>query len=89
MVAGIAVALVSSGCTGIREISYEGYLVARFFQSFGIGPSANFGLSIIKDVSWEYERGFLVGLWAMAANMGTLFGGLGTCTVVCCNRLQQ
>lgn len=31
----------------------------------------------MNDISWEHERGFRVGLWAMSANMGTLVGGLG------------
>ena len=77
MIIGTTIALISSGCTSIRSISYGGYLAARFFQGFGIGPAANVGLSIVNDVSWEYERGFRVGLWALSANMGTLVGGLG------------
>ena len=77
MILGTAIALISTGCTSIHGISFEGYLVARFFQGFGIGPSANVGLSIVNDISWEHERGFRVGLWAMSANMGTLVGGLG------------
>ena len=77
MIVGTMVALVSSGCTSIHGISFTGYLVARFFQGFGIGPAANIGLSIVNDISWEHERGFRVGLWAMSANMGTLVGGLG------------
>jgi MFS family permease len=77
MILGTTIALISTGCTSIHGISFEGYLVARFFQGFGIGPSANVGLSIVNDISWEHERGFRVGLWAMSANMGTLVGGLG------------
>jgi MFS family permease len=77
IILGTCIALISSGCTSIRGISFDGYLVARFFQGFGIGPAANIGLSIVNDISWEHERGFRVGLWAMSANMGTLVGGLG------------
>lgn len=77
MIVGTTVALISSGCTSIHGISFGGYLAARFFQGFGIGPAANVGLSIINDISWEHERGFRIGLWAMSANMGTLVGGLG------------
>lgn len=76
MILGTTIALISSGCTSIHGISFGGYLAARFFQGFGIGPAANVGLSIVNDISWEHERGFRVGLWAMSANMGTLVGGL-------------
>ncbi|KUJ21877.1 putative MFS transporter [Mollisia scopiformis] len=76
MIVGTTIALISSGCTSIHGISFGGYLAARFFQGFGIGPAANVGLSIVNDISWEHERGFRVGLWAMSANMGTLVGGL-------------
>ena len=54
-------------------------MAARFFQGFGAGPAANVGLSIINDISWEHERGFRIGLWAVAANMGSVLGGLSKC----------
>ena len=76
MIVGTCVTLNSSGCTSIHGIRIESYLVARFFQGFGIGLAANIGLSIVSDISWEHERGFRVGLWAMSAKTGTLVGGL-------------
>ncbi|CZR57085.1 uncharacterized protein PAC_06974 [Phialocephala subalpina] len=76
MTLGTTIALISSGCTSIHGISFGGYLAARFSQGFGINPAANVGLSIVNDISWEHERRFRVGLWAMSANMGTLVGGL-------------
>jgi hypothetical protein len=38
IILGTFIALISSGCTSIHGISFDGYLVARFFQGFGIGP---------------------------------------------------
>jgi MFS family permease len=52
-------------------------MAARFFQGFAAGPAANVGLSIINDISWEHERGYRIGLWAMSANVGSVLGGLG------------
>lgn len=70
-------AVVASGCTSLKDISYSGYMAARFFQGLGAGPAANVGLTIINDLSFEHERGFRVGLWAMSANLGTVLGPLG------------
>ena len=75
MVGGTAIALVASGCTGIHGISLNGYMVARLFQGFGASPAATVGLSIINDVSWEHERGFRIGLWVMAIDLGGVCGG--------------
>lgn len=75
-VASTAVAVLASGCTGIKNQSISGYMAARFFQGFGAGPAANVGLSIINDISFEHERGFRVGLWVAAANVGTVLGGV-------------
>jgi MFS family permease len=79
MMASTAVALVASGCTSIHGESIGGYMAARFFQGFGAGPAANVGLAIINDISWEHERGFRIGLWAMSANIGSVLGGLSQC----------
>lgn len=75
MIGGTAIALIASGCTSIQGISLHGYMIARFFQGFGASPAATVGLSIINDVSWEHERGFRIGLWVMAIDLGGLFGG--------------
>lgn len=75
MIGGTIIALVASGCTSIRGISLNGYMVARFFQGFGASPAATVGLSIINDVSFEHERGFRIGLWVMAIDLGGLCGG--------------
>lgn len=76
MIASTAVALLATGCTTIIGQSISGYMAARFFQGFGAGPAANVGLCIINDISFEHERGFRVGLWAAAANIGTVLGGV-------------
>lgn len=76
LIASTALAVLASGCTSIKSINYGGYMAARFFQGLGAGPSANIGLLIIHDVSWEHQRGFRVGLWTSAANTGTCLGGI-------------
>jgi MFS family permease len=75
MIGGTVIALVASGCTSLRGISFSGYMAARFFQGFGASPAATVGLSIINDVSFEHERGFRIGLWVMAIDLGGLCGG--------------
>lgn len=80
MIAGTTIALVASGCTSVEGISLHGYMTARFFQGFGASPAATVGLSIINDVSWEHERGFRIGLWVMAIDLGGLLGGLSKMT---------
>lgn len=79
LVLGAAIALVASGCTSILSVhglSSRGYLAARFFQGFGMGPAFNVGLAVVGDLSWEDERGVRVGLWALAGNLGLCVGGL-------------
>ncbi|GAM33406.1 MFS transporter [Talaromyces pinophilus] len=72
----LLVAVVASGCTSIKTINFGGYMAARFFQGLGAGPSANIGLVIIHDISFEHERGLRVGMWTIAANAGTVLGGV-------------
>ena len=81
MILGTSFALVVSGCTGLKNISYRGYMASRFFQGFAVSPAATVGLSIINDLSWEYERGFRVGLWVLAIDLGAVFGPLSTLTL--------
>ncbi|KAJ5219302.1 MFS transporter [Penicillium cinerascens] len=76
LIASTAIALVASGCTSLKGNSLSGYMAARFFQGVGAGPSANIGLTVINDLSFEHERGFRVGLWAMSANVGTVLGAV-------------
>ncbi|KAJ5549110.1 MFS transporter [Penicillium frequentans] len=76
LIASTAVAVVASGCTSLHGNSLSGYMAARFFQGLGAGPSANIGLTVINDLSFEHERGFRVGLWAMSANFGTVLGAV-------------
>uniref|UniRef100_A0A093UNJ7 Putative transporter n=1 Tax=Talaromyces marneffei PM1 TaxID=1077442 RepID=A0A093UNJ7_TALMA len=76
LIACTALAVLASGCTSIKTINFEGYMAARFFQGLGAGPSANIGLVIIHDISFEHERGLRVGMWTIAANAGTVLGGV-------------
>lgn len=77
LIASTVVSVIASGCTSLKGTSLSGYMAARFFQGVGAGPSANIGLTIINDLSFEHERGFRVGLWAMSANIGTVLGAVG------------
>lgn len=77
MIAGTTIALVASGCTGIKGLGFSGYMAARFFQGFGASPAATVGLGIINDISHESERGFHMGLWVMAIDLGGYVGGFG------------
>ncbi|KUL86910.1 hypothetical protein ZTR_05357 [Talaromyces verruculosus] len=76
LIACTALAVLASGCTSIKTINFGGYMAARFFQGLGAGPSANIGLLIIHDISFEHERGVRVGMWTIAANAGTVLGGV-------------
>jgi MFS family permease len=76
MILGSLFSLIATGCTSLRNISYGGYMAARFFQGFAVAPAATVGLSIINDLSWEHERGFRVGLWVLAIDLGAVFGPL-------------
>jgi MFS family permease len=70
------IAVIATGCTAIESISFGGYMAARFFQGLGAGPAANVGLCIINDISFQHERGKRVGIWTIAANCGTILGGV-------------
>jgi len=74
MVLGTAFAFIASGCTGLKNISFSGYMPARFFLGFLVSLAPTVGLSIINDISWEHERGFKVGLWVLAIDLGAVFG---------------
>ncbi|KJR89236.1 MFS transporter [Sporothrix schenckii 1099-18] len=76
MVVTTSVALLASGCTSLHGQSLGAYMFERFLQGLGAGSACNLGLSIINDVSFQHERGQRVGLWAIAANMGTFLGGV-------------
>lgn len=80
-IASVSIAVLASGCTSIKGQTIGAYMAARFFQGFAAGPAANVGLSIINDISWEHQRGYRIGLWAMSANIGSVLGGLGKCPV--------
>ncbi|KAL1860744.1 hypothetical protein VTK73DRAFT_7189 [Phialemonium thermophilum] len=76
LIVSTAVALLASGCTSIHGQNISAYMFERFLQGLGAGSACNLGLGIINDVSFQHERGLRVGLWAIAANMGTLLGGV-------------
>ena len=84
LILSTSLAVLASGCVTLRGISFGGYMAARFFQGLGSGPAANIGLSVIHDVSFAHERGFRFGLWAMAANLGTVLAPLSMALVLRC-----
>lgn len=78
LIAGTIVAIIASGCCSIQNLGFSSYMAARFFQGFGASPAATVGLGVINDISYEHERGFRIGLWVMAIDLGGLFGGFCT-----------
>lgn len=72
-----ALTMLATGCTGIESLSYGAYMFFRFLQGVGAGPCTVIGFGIIRDISWEYERGFNVGLWVLAVDIGGVGGCLG------------
>ncbi|EXJ87000.1 hypothetical protein A1O3_03957 [Capronia epimyces CBS 606.96] len=76
MITGTCIAIIATGCSSLHNISLGGYMATRFFQGFGASPAATVGLSIINDLSFEHQRGFRVGLWVLAIDMGTYTGVL-------------
>ncbi|KAI3111950.1 hypothetical protein CBS147331_4504 [Penicillium roqueforti] len=71
-----ALTILATGCTTIRSIGLGGYMVTRLIQGIGAGPSIVGGLSIIRDISFEHERGFMIGLWVMGLDIGGTMGCL-------------
>lgn len=74
-IGGTVIALVSTIGAGMST-TYDTYMVARFFQGLGASPAATVGLAIINDTFFEYQRGFRIGLWVLAIDMGLLIGPL-------------
>lgn len=74
-IGGTVVAFAATIGAG-KATTYSGYMAARFFQGLGVSPAATVGLAIINDMFFEYQRGFKVGLWVLALDMGLLVGPL-------------
>lgn len=73
-----ALSLAVTGCTTIPNISYAGYMIFRALQGVFAGPGVTIGFAIVNDISWEHERGFNIGLWVMALDIGGMIGAVGT-----------
>ncbi|KAF8314783.1 MFS general substrate transporter [Clavulina sp. PMI_390] len=75
MIIGVLIAFVS--CIGAAVTStYGGYMTARFFQGWGVGPASTVGLQILEDIWDSSERGQKVGYWTISIDLGLLFGPL-------------
>ncbi|KAJ5783890.1 uncharacterized protein N7518_009567 [Penicillium psychrosexuale] len=70
---GTTISLASTiGAAGAD--SYSGYMVARFFQGFGVSPASTVGMAVVTDLFFDYERGQKLGLWVLAIDAGLLLG---------------
>lgn len=76
LIFGTILTIIATGCTTIRSLSYGGYMAFRFLQGIGAGPPVVLGFSIIRDISWEHERGMNIGIWVMALDIGGVLGAL-------------
>ncbi|KAJ5517940.1 MFS transporter [Penicillium expansum] len=76
MIIGTTLALIGSGWSSAHGLTIESYAFARFLQVFGTTPAVTVGLAIINDLSWQHERGFRVGLWVLAIDLGCYLGPL-------------
>ncbi|KAG8903564.1 hypothetical protein FRC01_009156 [Tulasnella sp. 417] len=75
MIIGCFVALISTIGSAVTK-TYSGYMAARFFQGWGVGPASSVGLQMLQDIYFEHERGQKVGIWTLAIDTGLLFGPL-------------
>ncbi|KAG8972810.1 hypothetical protein FRC05_009532 [Tulasnella sp. 425] len=75
MIIGCFVAFISTIGSAVTK-TYSGYMAARFFQGWGVGPASSVGLQMIQDIYFEHERGQKVGIWTLAIDTGLLFGPL-------------
>lgn len=71
---GTLIALISSVGAAVARKTYGGYMVARFFQGFGVSPGATVGMAVVNDMFFDYERGQKLGLWVLAIDTGLLVG---------------
>lgn len=72
-----ALTMLATGGTTIKSLSYGAYMFFRFLQGVGAGPCTVIGFGIIRDISWEHERGFNVGIWVLSLDVGGVGGALG------------
>ncbi|KAG8928706.1 hypothetical protein FRC02_006581 [Tulasnella sp. 418] len=75
MIIGCLIAFISTIGSAVAK-SYSGYMAARFFQGWGVGPASSVGLQIILDMFFEHDRGQKTGYWTLAIDLGLLFGPL-------------
>ncbi|CAI7629541.1 unnamed protein product [Penicillium glandicola] len=76
LISTCAFTMLATGCTTVKSFSYEAYMAFRFLQGLGAGPCTVIGFGIIRDISWEHERGFNVGLWVLSVDTGGIAGAL-------------
>lgn len=69
MIVGCLIAFVATIGSAVAK-SYSGYMTARFFQGWGVGPASSVGLQMLQDVYFEHERGQKIGFWTLAIDTG-------------------
>lgn len=72
-----ALTVLFTGCTTIQNIDYGGYMAVRFLQGLSGGPAVVIGFGVIRDISFEHERGFNTGLWVLSIDTGFILGAVG------------
>ncbi|KAJ0110309.1 hypothetical protein J7T55_000742 [Diaporthe amygdali] len=75
LVASSALTLVVTGCATIQDISFGGYMTCRFLQGFFAAPACGVSFGIIRDISWDHERGLYTGFWVLSFDFGFIFVG--------------
>ncbi|KAI4591926.1 hypothetical protein KJ359_012057 [Pestalotiopsis sp. 9143b] len=76
MIASSALTLLATGCTTIPAINFGGYMACRFLQGFFAAPACGVAFGVVRDISWEHERGLYTGLWVLSFDLGFVFGGI-------------
>ncbi|KAF2019827.1 major facilitator superfamily transporter [Aaosphaeria arxii CBS 175.79] len=76
LIASSVLTMIVTGCTTIKNISYPGYMVFRFLQGLTAGPRVVVSAVIIRDIFFEHQRGFAVGVWVMSMDLGGVIAGV-------------
>lgn len=62
------------GC--IFADSYRDLMICRIFQAIAISPAMAVGGSVVKDLTFSYQRGWWTGWWVLGVTLGTNVGPL-------------
>lgn len=76
MVCSATLSLLMTGCVTIPGISFGCYIACRFLQGLFAGPSSSVAFGIVRDISWQHERGKFTGFWVLSFDLGFVSGGI-------------